>query len=50
MMQPLGHIIVPTKEEALQYHHTAPNAQWPSNHIPIGAAIDIKASVQELLY
>ncbi|KAK8852915.1 hypothetical protein M9Y10_017909 [Tritrichomonas musculus] len=50
MMQPLGHIIVPTKEEALKYHHTAPNAQWPSNHIPIGAAIDIKASVQELLY
>lgn len=47
-MQPTGYIIVPTKDEALQAHQAAPNAQWPSNHIPIGAAIDIKASTSEL--
>ena len=47
LMQPLGHVIVPTKEEAESTFRTAPNAQWPSNHIPIGAAIDIKTSPSE---
>ncbi|OHT01919.1 Endonuclease/Exonuclease/phosphatase family protein [Tritrichomonas foetus] len=50
MMQPTGFVIVPTIEEAQAAHRTAPNSQWPSNHIPIGAAIDIKTSPQELYY
>jgi hypothetical protein len=48
LLAPSGHVMVPTKEEALQYHHTAPNAQWPSNHIPIGVALDVKSTPQEV--
>jgi hypothetical protein len=48
LLAPSGYVIVPTKEEAQKYHHTAPNAQWPSNHIPIGVAVDVKSTPQEV--
>lgn len=47
MLQPAGYVIVPTKDEAKKYHHTAPNSQWMSNHIPIGAGLDIRIAPQE---
>jgi len=39
---PTGLLMITRKSEVLSYHHTAPNNQWPSNHLPIGASIDIR--------
>ncbi|OHS98464.1 Endonuclease/Exonuclease/phosphatase family protein [Tritrichomonas foetus] len=48
LMQSTGYIIVPTKSETEKNYHSAPNSQWPSHHIPIGAAIDIRSSIHDM--
>ncbi|KAH0787545.1 Endonuclease/Exonuclease/phosphatase family protein [Histomonas meleagridis] len=47
MLSPIGHLTLPSKDEALKYHYTAPNAQWPSCHMPIGAVIETRAFPNE---
>lgn len=47
LLGPTGYIMVPSKEQALGYHHTAPNSQWPSSHIPIGVAMDVRQGIAE---
>ena len=44
LLSPNGYVVIPTKDEAKKYHRTAPNSPWPSNHIPIGVAVDLRAA------
>jgi hypothetical protein len=37
-----GWVDVPSKEDAQKWHHSCPNSQWPTTHIPLGVALDIR--------
>jgi hypothetical protein len=47
LLSPIGWVMGPGKEETLKYHITAPNLQWPSNHLPIGVAMEIRSVGQD---
>jgi hypothetical protein len=47
LLSPVGWVTGPGKAETLKFHCTAPNVQWPSNHVPIGVALDLKSTVMD---
>lgn len=44
---PKGSLLTTTKTEARANHLYVPNNQWPSNHLPIGCPVEIKATSSE---
>jgi len=48
LLSPVGFVVVPPVEEALRLQHSTPNSQWPSSHMQIGVAVDIRTAPQDL--
>jgi CCR4-NOT transcription complex subunit 6 len=47
LLSPIGWVMGAGKEETLNYHITAPNLQWTSNHVPIGVALELRTAGQD---
>jgi mRNA deadenylase 3'-5' endonuclease subunit Ccr4 len=43
LMASNGWVETPREEDVQKWHHSCPNSQWPSTHIPLGVALDIKS-------